>query len=42
MVIDFFADVGISWYGWSAQAQLFWIMPIIGTAFFGFGMMATL
>ena len=26
-----------SWYGWSAQAKLHWIMPIIGTGIFGFG-----
>jgi hypothetical protein len=31
-----------SWYGWSAQAKLHWIMPIIGSVIFGFGMMATL
>ncbi|KAF5347377.1 hypothetical protein D9758_011284 [Tetrapyrgos nigripes] len=28
--------IGIFWYGWSAQAQIHWIMPIIGTAIFGF------
>jgi len=26
-----------SWYGWSAQAKLHWIMPIVGTGIFGFG-----
>lgn len=26
-------------YGWSAQAQVHWIVPIIGTVFFGLGMM---
>lgn len=36
-----FIPVGLFWYGWSAQAQLHWIMPIIGTGIFGFGMMAT-
>ncbi|KAL4251166.1 MFS transporter superfamily protein [Abortiporus biennis] len=36
-----FPPIGLFWYGWSAQAQLHWIMPIIGTAIFGFGMMAT-
>lgn len=25
--------VGLLWYGWSAQAKLFWIMPDIGAAF---------
>lgn len=33
--------VGVFWYGWSAQAKLHWIMPIIGSAIFGFGMMTT-
>lgn len=28
-----------SWYGWSAQAGVHWIMPIIGTAIYGFGQM---
>lgn len=28
-----------SWYGWSAQAKLHWIMPIIGSGIFGFGEM---
>jgi hypothetical protein len=28
---------GFSWYGWSAAAGIQWMMPIIGTAFFGFG-----
>lgn len=41
VVGSIFPPVGLFWYGWSAQAQLFWIMPIIGTTFFGFGMMAT-
>jgi len=31
-----------SWYGWSAQAKMHWIMPIIGSGIFGFGMMTTL
>ncbi|KAF8644914.1 hypothetical protein AX16_008197 [Volvariella volvacea WC 439] len=33
--------IGLFWYGWSAQAKLHWIMPIIGTGFFGFGLMTT-
>lgn len=36
-----FAPVGLFWYGWSAQAQIHFIMPIIGTAFFSFGLMTT-
>ncbi|KAF5344365.1 hypothetical protein D9758_013250 [Tetrapyrgos nigripes] len=33
--------VGLFWYGWSAQAKIHWIMPIIGTAIFGFGLMTS-
>ena len=29
--------VGIFWYGWAAEGQTHWIVPIIGTSFFGFG-----
>lgn len=29
--------VGLLWYGWSAQAKLFWIMPDIGALPFGMG-----
>lgn len=29
--------VGIFWYGWAAERQTHWIVPIIGTSFFGFG-----
>ncbi|KIY52336.1 MFS general substrate transporter [Fistulina hepatica ATCC 64428] len=32
---SFFIPVSL-WYGWSAQAKLHWIMPIIGTGIFGF------
>ncbi|KAJ8081639.1 hypothetical protein PM082_007485 [Marasmius tenuissimus] len=32
--------IGLFWYGWSAEAQLHWIMPIIGTGIFAFGMNA--
>lgn len=31
-----------SWYGWSAHAKIHWIMPIIGTGIFGFGLMCCL
>jgi MFS family permease len=31
--------VGIFWYGWSADKQIHWIMPIIGTFFFGLGIL---
>ncbi|KAJ7512747.1 major facilitator superfamily domain-containing protein [Mycena galericulata] len=36
-----FVPIGLFWYGWSAQAKIHWIMPIIGSGIFGFGMMAT-
>ncbi|KAH6917888.1 multidrug resistance protein 4 [Coprinopsis sp. MPI-PUGE-AT-0042] len=36
---SFFVPIGIFWYGWSAQAKLHWIMPIIGSGIFAFGMM---
>ncbi|KXN82226.1 hypothetical protein AN958_02917 [Leucoagaricus sp. SymC.cos] len=36
-----FIPIGLFWYGWSAQAKLHWIMPIIGSAIFGFGVMST-
>ncbi|KAJ7778291.1 multidrug resistance protein 4 [Mycena metata] len=31
----------LSWYGWSAEAKAHWIMPVIGSGLFGFGMMTT-
>ncbi len=37
-----FIPIGLFWYGWSAQKKMFWIMPIIGTGWIGFGMLATL
>ncbi|KDR80318.1 hypothetical protein GALMADRAFT_242687 [Galerina marginata CBS 339.88] len=36
-----FVPIGLLWYGWSAQAKIHWIMPIIGTGIFGFAMMTT-
>ncbi|THU97778.1 MFS general substrate transporter [Dendrothele bispora CBS 962.96] len=32
-----FVPIGLFWYGWSAQARVHWIMPIIGSGIFGFG-----
>ncbi|KAF5686183.1 major facilitator superfamily transporter [Fusarium denticulatum] len=29
--------VGLFWYGWSAKEKVHWIVPMIGTAFVGFG-----
>ncbi|KAG2132056.1 multidrug resistance protein 4 [Suillus clintonianus] len=34
-----FVPVGLLWYGWSAQAKIHFMMPIIGTAIFGFGLL---
>ncbi|RAH69839.1 MFS transporter [Aspergillus aculeatinus CBS 121060] len=31
--------IGLFWYGWSADKQVHWIMPIIGTGIFGAGLM---
>ncbi|KAG1770017.1 major facilitator superfamily domain-containing protein [Suillus occidentalis] len=36
-----FVPVGLFWYGWSAQAKAHFMMPIIGTAIFGFGLMTS-
>ena len=33
--------IGLFWYGWSAQARLHWIMPDIGAAIFGAGIILT-
>ncbi|KAG2065935.1 multidrug resistance protein 4, partial [Suillus decipiens] len=33
--------VGLLWYGWSAQAKVHFMMPIIGTAILGFGIMTS-
>lgn len=32
----------VSWYGWSAQAEAHFMMPIIGTSIFGFGILTCL
>ena len=34
--------IGLLWYGWSAEAKLHWMMPIIGSSIFGYGLIATL
>ncbi|KAH7083995.1 major facilitator superfamily domain-containing protein [Paraphoma chrysanthemicola] len=36
-----FLPAGLFWYGWSADAQTHWIVPILGTAFIGVGMILT-
>jgi len=41
ILASLFIPIGLLWYGWSAQAKLHWIMPIIGTGIFGFGLMTS-
>ncbi|KAI9809372.1 MAG: hypothetical protein M1827_006884 [Pycnora praestabilis] len=36
----FFIPIGLFWYGWSADKQAPWIVPIIGTSFIGIGVLA--
>ncbi|RMZ78217.1 hypothetical protein DV738_g4024, partial [Chaetothyriales sp. CBS 135597] len=36
-----FVPIGLFVYGWSAEYGVHWIVPIIGTAFVGMGMLAT-
>ncbi|PPQ86625.1 hypothetical protein CVT25_006809 [Psilocybe cyanescens] len=41
LVGSIMAPIGLFWYGWSAQAKVHWIMPIIGTSIFSFALMTT-
>lgn len=41
MVGAIFVPIGLFWYGWSAEAHVHWIMPIIGTGFVGAGLILT-
>lgn len=34
-VTSWFVPISLFWYGWSAQAGIHWIMPVIGTFWFG-------
>lgn len=38
---SFFTPIGLLWYGWSAQARIHWIIPLIGTCIFGFALMTS-
>jgi len=38
---SFFVPIGLFWYGWSAEAKLHWMMPIVGSGIFGFGVVTT-
>lgn len=33
-----FLPVGLFWYGWTMRSSIHWIVPIVGTSFFGFGL----
>ncbi len=35
---SWFCVIGLFWFAWTIYASVHWIVPIIGTAFFGFGM----
>ncbi|CAG8086896.1 unnamed protein product [Penicillium olsonii] len=39
MIGCWFMPVGLFWYGWSAQAGVHWIVPILGTGVFAVGLM---
>ena len=33
--------VGLFWYGWSAEAQVHWIVPVLGLVVLGAGILGT-
>lgn len=37
-----FVPVGLVVFGWTAEYHTHWIFPILGTGFFGFGVMTTI
>jgi len=37
----FLVPIGLFIYGWTAEKHVHWIVPIIGTAFVGVGLLAT-
>ena len=39
-VTAWFLPISLFWYGWSAQAHIHWIMPVIGTMWFGIGIVS--
>jgi hypothetical protein len=38
----FLVPIGLFWYGWTAEKQLHWILPILGTSFLGAGVVIVL
>lgn len=39
--VALFIPIGLFIYGWTADKDIHWIVPIIGTLFFGFGQITT-
>ncbi|KAL0640682.1 hypothetical protein Q9L58_000353 [Maublancomyces gigas] len=39
IVFGIFLPISLFWYGWAAEKQTHWIVPILGMVPFGFGMM---
>lgn len=37
----FLLPIGLFWYGWSAKAETFWLVPIMGTSLIGAGAFCT-
>ncbi|KIW15100.1 hypothetical protein PV08_07887 [Exophiala spinifera] len=37
VVGSWFCVIGLFWFGWTIYPSIHWIVPIIGTSFFGFG-----
>ncbi|KAK5228160.1 hypothetical protein LTR72_002043 [Exophiala xenobiotica] len=37
---DLLVSAGLLWYGWTLQSRSTWIVPLIGTFFFGLGMLS--
>ncbi|KAG4413274.1 hypothetical protein IFR04_013593 [Cadophora malorum] len=42
MWCSMFVPVGLFWYGWSAQAHVHYIVPILGTVLIAFGMLSVM
>lgn len=39
-ITSWFLPISLFWYGWSAEARIHWIMPVIGTMWFGIGIVS--
>lgn len=40
MIVGAFAiPIGLFWYGWSVQAKVHWLCPIVGSGLFSFGLL---